>query len=271
MVNIARPSSVEPVSTRSSNWSSAARPFDLVEGHRGAEGVEREEADGQHDHDKDHAPAHRLAQRVAGHYQRAAHAAPPPRGRRPRASRRAAARRTPARRSTPARRRSSAPPRASPRGSSARRRRSPPPPRAAAPARPACRATIRPPSRIATRSHTSSTSLRRCELSTTATSRLAQLPQKVAHHAPAHWVERAGGLVQHQQPGRAHQRLRDSEPLLHALRHGGDLHVAGVREPDQLQQLRPLVGAAPEPARSWWSAISSSAVSHSGKRNSSAR
>ena len=76
MVNIARPKSVEPASTRSSSWSSAASAFDLVEGELRAERVEREEADGEHEHHEDHAPADRLAQGVAGDDQRAAHAAP---------------------------------------------------------------------------------------------------------------------------------------------------------------------------------------------------
>ncbi len=50
--------------------------INLVEGQDAAEPVQREEADRQEENDEDHAPAHRLAERVAGHDQRAAHAAP---------------------------------------------------------------------------------------------------------------------------------------------------------------------------------------------------
>ena len=96
----------------------------------------------------------------------------PPRGRPPRGSRRAGAPRTrppPPPRGRP---RSREPRRGGRPGRRARRRRSRPPPRAGAPAGPACPpATMRPASRIATRSQTSSTSLSRCELSSTATPR----------------------------------------------------------------------------------------------------
>ncbi len=54
----------------------AASEFDLVERDRAAEPVQRQEADGQEQHDQDHPPPHRLAERVAGDDQRAAHAAP---------------------------------------------------------------------------------------------------------------------------------------------------------------------------------------------------
>ena len=40
---------------------------------------------------------------------------------------------------------------------------------------------------------------------------LAQARQQVAHGAPAHRVESAGGLVEHEQPWRADQRLRDTQ------------------------------------------------------------
>ena len=73
----------------------------------------------------------------------------------------------------------------------------------------------------------------------------AQLAQKVAHHAPADGVERARGLVEHQQPRRAHQRLGDPEPLLHPLRHGGDLHVSRASSrPTSSSSSRALGGAA---------------------------
>jgi hypothetical protein len=72
----------------------------------------------------------------------------------------------------------------------------------------------------------------------------AQLAQQVADHPPADRVERARGLVEHEQPRRADQRLRDAQPLLHALGHGGDLCVACLGEPDQLEQLCALRGAA---------------------------
>ncbi len=47
----------------------------------------------------------------------------------------------------------------------------------------------------------------------------AQLLEQLAHDAAADRVERARRLVEQEQARRADQRLRDPEPLLHALRH----------------------------------------------------
>jgi hypothetical protein len=68
----------------------------------------------------------------------------------------------------------------------------------------------------------------------------AQLLQQVAHDPPAGGVQRAGGLVEQQQPGTADQRLRDAQALLHALRHR--LHTPGrrVAEAHELEQLGAL-------------------------------
>ena len=72
-----------------------------------------------------------------------------------------------------------------------------------------------------------------------------ELEQQVAHDPAADRVERAGGLVEHQQPRGAHQRLGDAEPLLHALRHRVDLRVprASAR-PTSSSSSRALGGAA---------------------------
>jgi hypothetical protein len=71
----------------------------------------------------------------------------------------------------------------------------------------------------------------------------AHLAEQVADHAPADGVESAAGLVEHQEPRRAHERLGDAESLLHALRHGGHLHGAGFLQAHELEQLRALGGA----------------------------
>ena len=55
---------------------------------------------------------------------------------------------------------------------------------------------------IATRSHTSSTSDSRCEFSSTATPRAAQVLEQLAHRPPPGRVERARRLVEQQQPRR---------------------------------------------------------------------
>ena len=106
-------------------------------------------------------------------------------------------------------------------------------------ARPACR---RPPaaprSMIATRSQTSSTSDSRCEFSSTRDAALAQLLEQRAHGAPPGGVERAGRLVEQQQPRRADQRLRDARAA--AACPWTSCRSAGrgrVGEPDELEQL----------------------------------
>ena len=97
---------------------------------------------------------------------------------------------------------------------------------------------------IATRSQTSSISDRRWELSRTPTPALAQPDQQVADGAPPGRIERARRLVEQQQAGRADERLREAEPLLHALRHRADPAPGHVRELDELEQLPPLRRAA---------------------------
>ena len=51
--------------------------LDLVEGDLASEGVEREEADREEQHDEDHPPANRLAKGVARDRERVPHAAAP--------------------------------------------------------------------------------------------------------------------------------------------------------------------------------------------------
>ena len=115
-------------------------------------------------------------------------------------------------------------PRARPRGAASANTRVPfavststPPARLSSSGVPA--ATSSPRAMIATRSQTSSTSDSRCEFSSTATPCAAQLLEQPPHGAPAGGVERARRLVEQQQPRAADHRLRDPEPLLHALRH----------------------------------------------------
>ena len=111
-------------------------------------------------------------------------------------------------------------------------------------------ATTSPASRIATRSQTSSISESRCELRSTETPRSAQLLEQQAHRAAADGIERRGRLVEQEQARLADERLRDAEPLLHALRHAVDAAVARVRERDELEQppaLRRAAARAGEP------------------------
>jgi hypothetical protein len=72
----------------------------------------------------------------------------------------------------------------------------------------------------------------------------AQLLEQRANGSAARRVERARRLVEEQHRRRAHQSLRDAEPLLHALRHLVHAHLAGLREPDELEQVSPLLLAA---------------------------
>ena len=75
-----------------------------------------------------------------------------------------------------------------------------------------------------------------------------QLLEEVAHDPAADRIECARGLVEQQQPRRAHERLRDAEALLHPLGHGVDLGFAGRGQANQLEQLRTL-GLSPLRAR----------------------
>ena len=268
-MNIARPSSVEPVSTLSSTSSAAPARLgvDRVEGRLGADAIQREERDGEDQHHDEHAPAHGLAQRVARRWSARRFTRPPrpPRGRCPRASTTARAPRRRARPRPPAGhdlRHLLAPGL----GERPHARLAAPPPRRGRCASSAGlpRATIAPPTRIATRSQTRSTSLSRCELSSTATPRRLQLQQQVAHDPAPDRVERAGRLVEHQQARACPTSAwAMPEPLLHALRHGAHSRAgrvargrparaarrrslgAAVRAGQALVQRQQLVGAQP--------------------------
>src|SRR5215218_2026409 len=76
---------------------------------------------------------------------------------------------------------------------------------------------------------------------------LAQPLEQPADRVPAGGVERAGRLVEQQQPRRADERLREPEPLLHPLRHRPDVAAGDVAELDELEQLAPLRRAARRP------------------------
>ena len=56
----------------------------------------------------------------------------------------------------------------------------------------------------------------------------AQLLEQQPNRAPAHRIERARRLVEQQDARPADKRLRNPEPLLHALRHRLDAAVARV-------------------------------------------
>ena len=76
-----------------------------------------------------------------------------------------------------------------------------------------------------------------------------ELFQQRPHGAPAGRVERAGGLVQEEEGRRADERLRDSEPLLHALGHRSTrrrAHRRG-RRARAGACARPAAGGAGEP------------------------
>ena len=66
---------------------------------------------------------------------------------------------------------------------------------------------------------------------------LAQLNQELADDPPPNRVERAGRLVEEQEPGRSNQRLGEPEPLLHPLRHRFDPNRGGVGQPDHVEHL----------------------------------
>src|SRR5581483_782323 len=77
---------------------------------------------------------------------------------------------------------------------------------------------------------------------------LAQPLEQQPYRAPADGIERGRRLVEQQQPWTADERLRDSEPLRHPLRHAVDAPVRGLRQRDELEQPRPL-GRAPRRRR----------------------
>ena len=72
----------------------------------------------------------------------------------------------------------------------------------------------------------------------------AHLLEQLADGAAADGIERARRLVEQQDLRTADERLRDSEPLLHALRHLLDTAVARLGEGDELEQPRTLVAPA---------------------------
>ena len=63
-----------------------------------------------------------------------------------------------------------------------------------------------------------------------------QLLEQAAHDAAPGRVERARRLVEQQQRRRPDERLRDPEPLLHALRHRRDARPARLGEADELEE-----------------------------------
>ena len=105
-------------------------------------------------------------------------------------------------------------------------------------------ATSSPRAMIATRSHTSSTSDSRCEFSSTATPwpRSSSSSRRTVRRPAG--IERAGRLVEQQHPRAADHRLRDPQPLLHALGHRA--HAARRSPPPgrPLEQAHALARAA---------------------------
>ena len=63
-----------------------------------------------------------------------------------------------------------------------------------------------------------------------------ELQQEVADLAAADGVDAVGRLVEEHEARARHERLRDAEPLHHALRERLDLAVGGTREADLLQE-----------------------------------
>ena len=97
---------------------------------------------------------------------------------------------------------------------------------------------------IATRSQTSSTSLSRCELSSTATPRRAQLLEQLADDPPARpgrarWSARRAAAAAASRPAPGRSRAAAACPSTSPRPGAG-----GVGEPDQLEQLGPLGRAA---------------------------
>ena len=72
----------------------------------------------------------------------------------------------------------------------------------------------------------------------------AQLDEQPADGPAPGRVEGARGLVEQQQRRLPDERLRDPEPLLHALRHRLDAAVARLGQADELEQLGALGRAA---------------------------
>ena len=82
----------------------------------------------------------------------------------------------------------------------------------------------------------------RCELSSTATPRALSERHDVAHVGPSERVERAGGLVEHDEVGSGHQRHRQAEPLLHALGEAAHAVARAVGQTHERERVLPLVG-----------------------------
>ena len=90
---------------------------------------------------------------------------------------------------------------------------------------------------MTTRVQIRSTSLKRCEFRKTVTPSDAQLGDEVADLAAPDRVHAVGRLVEEDDARAAHERLRQTEALHHALRVRAHAAVRGVGERDALEQL----------------------------------
>ena len=71
-----------------------------------------------------------------------------------------------------------------------------------------------------------------------------QLLEQQPDRAPTHGIERRGGLVEEQHARLTDERLRDTESLLHPLRHALDAAVGGIGQRNELEQPLALGRAA---------------------------
>ena len=65
----------------------------------------------------------------------------------------------------------------------------------------------------------------------------AQVRQEVENVVPAGGVQRAGGLIEKQDLGAIHERLRQVQPLAHAARIAGDAAAGSFDQAGLLQHL----------------------------------
>ena len=107
-----------------------------------------------------------------------------------------------------------------------------------------CR-TTRPSLRKTTRSQERSTSDNRCELRKTVVPRALRSRITLAHEAAPERVEAGGRLVEEDELGVIEQRLRQADPLLHALAVLAQAPVRGLRELEPAEQLADLVVERP--------------------------